>query len=210
MRVLWLSWKLSVGCGDTPLPCPGSPPEGLREVDQATQYEEDQRFFQARRDAYAADNTIPSVPPSLSDDPDNPTYTFDGYMRIACTTTATGQTQSGGHGSVELRPPVLVEGESVELSAVGQRLRRLDAGHVRRHRRYQHLLAWVDHEAQQGQSGAVLHDYNGGNRQVVAHLERPLDHNNNDNDNDNLAIKMNNRIFDFIVGVKDDHPHTCY
>ncbi|MBX2802793.1 MAG: trypsin-like serine protease [Myxococcales bacterium] len=47
------------------------------------QYARDMAFFEARREAYQATGAIPTVPPSLSDDPEDPQFEFAGYMRIA-------------------------------------------------------------------------------------------------------------------------------
>ena len=66
---------------DVPLVTPGDAQSAAEKAEHA-QYEADMAFYAARREAYERDGIIPTVPPSLSDDPHDPTYRFAGYMHV--------------------------------------------------------------------------------------------------------------------------------
>lgn len=50
--------------------------------DEAQRYAADMKFFEARRAAFERDGTRPSVPPSLSANPQDPEYVFLRYMHL--------------------------------------------------------------------------------------------------------------------------------
>ncbi len=59
---------------------------------------------------------------------------------------------------------------------------------------------FFDHDTDEGQSGSPIYDYNGGNRQIVAHVKGGW------TGVDNRGVKMNDRLFDFVEAVRDEQP----
>ena len=61
---------------------------------------------------------------------------------------------------------------------------------------------FFDHDTQEGQSGSPIYDYNGGNRQIVAHVKGEWTR------WDNRGIKMRGRVFDFVEAQQDYRPSS--
>jgi hypothetical protein len=59
-----------------------------------------------------------------------------------------------------------------------------------------------DHDMQEGQSGSPIYDYNGGNRQIVAHWKGAW------TATGNRGIKMRGRVFDFIEAARDEYDSS--
>lgn len=59
------------------------------------------------------------------------------------------------------------------------------------------------HDTDHGQSGSAVYDYNGGNRQIVGHVQGTY------TSLENRGIKLRNRVYDLIDSARDDHPSAA-